>query len=98
MEPSIFDPDISPTDPLFEATQALQDDVEYWEILKSDVTGRAHKLVTACRASRQQQENFRNTIVDGNGNGSWGNAGLLWVIVLLRDVDACWSLTFLMID
>lgn len=95
---SIFDPDISPTDPLFEATQALRDDVEYWQTLKNDVVGRARRLVAACRASGQRREDFKSIIVDGNENGSWGDAGLLRVIVLLRDVDTRWSSTFLMID
>lgn len=94
----MFDLDISPADPLFEATQALRDDVEYWQTLKSDVIGRARRLVAACRASGQRREDFRTTIVDGNENDSWGDAGLVRVVVLLRDVDTRWSSTFLMID
>lgn len=72
--------------------------MEYWETLKRDVVGRERRLVAACRASGQRREDFKNTIVNGNENGGWGDAGLLRVVVLLRDVDTRWSSTFLMID
>jgi hypothetical protein len=67
--------------------------------LKEDVVSAARTLVTACRASGQRQEDFQNTISEGNETGGWGNPPkALRNVVLLRDVDTRWSSIFRMID
>ena len=94
-----FDPDINHTDPTIPISQALRDNVEYWEALKDDVVASARRLVMACRASGQHREDFESTIEVRNENGGWGDPPLLLRIVgLLKDVDTRWSSTFLMID
>jgi hypothetical protein len=94
-----FDPDIDHTDPGIPISQALRDNVEYWEALKDDVVASARKLVTACRASGQRREDFEVTIEDRNESGRWGDPpSLLRIVGLLKDVDTRWSSTFLMID
>jgi hypothetical protein len=73
------------------------DDEEYIESLKTDVIAAARHLVTACRASGQRREGFRQTIEEGNKNRSFGEKGLR-VVTLLRDMDIRWSFTYLMVD
>ena len=74
-----------------------EDDEEYIEMLKTDVIAAARHLVTTCRASGQRREGFRQTIEEGNKNGTFGGRGLR-VVTLLRDMDVRWSSTYLMVD
>jgi hypothetical protein len=94
-----LDKDIDPADPMAPYTQVLRDNAEYLEVLKDDVVAAARSLVTACRASGQHREDFRNTIAEGNEEGGWGDPPEpLRNVVLLRDVDTRWSSIFRMID
>jgi hypothetical protein len=80
-------------------THILRGNQEYLAVLKDDVVASARSLVTACRASGQRREDFRNTILQGNEDGGWGDPPQpLRDVVLLRDVDTRWSSIFRMID
>ena len=72
-------------------------DEEYIETLKTDVIAATRHLVTTCRALGQRCEGFRQTIEEGNKNGTFGEKGL-HVVTLLRDMDIRWSSTYLMVD
>ncbi|EIW65092.1 uncharacterized protein TRAVEDRAFT_33747 [Trametes versicolor FP-101664 SS1] len=58
----------------------------------------ARQLISVCRVSGQRREEFKNTIIEGNKAGSFGEGVELPKAQLLRDVDTRWSSTFLMID
>ena len=53
-------------------------DEEYIETLKTDVTTATHHLVTTCRASGQCHEGFCQTIKEGNKNGTFGEKVYAW--------------------
>lgn len=78
------------------AVNGSNDDI-YTHALQSDVVATARQLVNACRASGQRREDFRNVIRKGNKDGIFGVEGLREV-TLMKDMDICWSATFLMID
>lgn len=77
-----------------------QDD--YLCALKADVVGIARKLIAACRISGKRWEEFADTIIEGNRNGTWtdgdGNVILIKPLQLLRDCETRWSSTHLMVD
>ena len=75
---------------------ASRDD-EYQQILRGDVIAEARHIVTACRSSGQQCEEFMEIIKEGNKSGTFGQGGLR-VVALLRDMDIHWSSTYLMVD
>ncbi|KAJ7191879.1 hypothetical protein GGX14DRAFT_380642 [Mycena pura] len=79
--------------------QSLRDNIEYWRALECDPVAEARALVTACRASGQRREAFKDIIKAGNEAGGFGDpAGPLREVGLLKDVETRWSATFLMID
>ncbi|GLB45633.1 putative encoded by [Lyophyllum shimeji] len=56
------------------ATQLdIEADDPYMEILRDDVVAAAHDLVSACRASGPRCEEFKNTIVEENASGAFGD-------------------------
>jgi len=65
----------------------------YADAVKGDPIGKSRSLVTAFRSSGQRRADFRQTIRDGNMDGTWR----LPLVQLLRDVDTRWSAIELMI-
>ncbi|KAJ7766946.1 hypothetical protein B0H14DRAFT_361149 [Mycena olivaceomarginata] len=51
---------------------SLKDNLEYWDALKLDPIAAARKLVTACRASGQRRDTFKDTIEQGNAASGFG--------------------------
>ncbi|OJT10844.1 hypothetical protein TRAPUB_12620 [Trametes pubescens] len=81
------------------ATNSVLDlDPEYAYALRGDPIKNARQLISVCRVSGQRREEFKNTIIEGNEAGSFGEGVELPKSQLLRDVDTRWSSTFLMID
>ncbi|KAI0673772.1 ribonuclease H-like domain-containing protein [Trametes maxima] len=64
----------------------------------SDPVKSARRLVAACRASGQRREDFATVIKELNDSGALNAGTKHRPLQLLRDVDTCWSSTFLMID
>lgn len=75
---------------------------DYLKALKADILGTARKLITACRSSGKRREDFVDTILKGNIDGTWrdddGNPFSRHALELLRDSDNRWSSTHLMVD
>ncbi|GLB37947.1 putative encoded by [Lyophyllum shimeji] len=98
---NLADQDDDDDDFEFDDDPATQLDIEaddpYMEILRDDVVAVAHHLISACRASGPRREDFKNTIVEGNASGAFGDDGLP-VLTLLREMEIRWSSTYLMID
>ena len=72
-------------------------DEEYQQILQGDVIADARHIVTACHSSGQCREEFTEIIKEGNKSGTFAQGGLC-VVALLRDMDICWSSTYLMVN
>ena len=70
--------------------------------LKADVLGVARKLISNCRVSGQRQEEFVDTVLEGNESEKWedndGNSFSRKTLQLLRDCEIRWSSTHLMVD
>jgi len=85
---------LSPGD---EVTEALARNLDYLQVLQSDVVSSARQLVTACRASGQRREDLSAIIQEGYRSGTWEKTKLRDV-TLLRDVITRWSSVYLMIN
>ena len=64
---------------------------DYLQALTSDILGTARKLITACRVSGRQREEFLDTILQGNLTETWvddeGNPISREALQLLRDCE-----------
>jgi len=85
---------LSPGD---EVTEALARNLDYLQVLQSDVVSSAHQLVTACRASGQCHEDLSAIIQEGYHSGTWEKTEL-WDVTLLWDVITHLSSVYLMIN
>ena len=74
----------------------------YRHALKADILGTAQKLIAACDLSGKCQEDFVDTIVEGNVNKTWvdndRNLMSRKALQLLRDCKTQWSSTHNMVD
>jgi len=80
-----------------EVTETLARNLDYLQVLQSDVVSSARQLVTACRASGQRCEDLSAIIQEGYRSGTWEKTKLRDV-TLLRDVITRWSSVYLMIN
>lgn len=74
---------------------ALIADPSYLVALLCDPVNCVRKLVSSCHASRIRRDDFHDTILSGNADGSFQQK--LRPIQLLRDMEVCWSSTYLMV-
>ncbi|THH30687.1 hypothetical protein EUX98_g3511 [Antrodiella citrinella] len=75
---------------------ALEADPSYHAALLRDPVTLVRKLVSSCRVSRLRRDDFHDTILKGNADGSFQQK--LRPVQLLRDMEVRWSSTYLMID
>ena len=77
-------------------------EADYLRALKRDVLGLVRKLTTACCISGNRQEEFKDTVLEGNQNQMWtddhGESVSVKPLQLLRDCEIRWSSTHFMVD